>query len=73
MSEVVINIMSYEYIFHRNDEQEFALVLFEDEDKHSVVETSTIQEKYYVINQTVHVLWGWGNQLHPSVQADFMW
>ena len=61
--------MSYEYIFHRNDEQEFALVLFEDEDKHSVVETSTIQEKHYVINQTVHVLWGWGNQLHPSVQS----
>lgn len=44
--------------FIGNDEQEFALVLFEDEAKYSVVETSRIQEKYYAINQTVHVLWG---------------
>ena len=53
--------------FIGNDEQEFALALFEDEDKYSVVETSRIQEKYYVVNETVHVLWG--NQLHLSVQS----
>ena len=51
--------------FIGNDEQEFALALFEDEDKYSVVETSRIQEKYYVVNQTVHVLWGMGKSATP--------
>jgi len=51
--------------FIGNDEQEFALVLFEDEDKYSFVETSRIQEKYYVVNQTVHVLWGMGKSVTP--------
>lgn len=58
--------------FIGNDEQEFALVLFEDEDKYSVVETSRIQEKYYVVNQTVHVLNGEISYTFPS-KADFMW
>ena len=30
-----------------------------------VVETSRIQEKYYVVNQTVHVLWGIGKSPTP--------
>ena len=30
-----------------------------------VVETSRIQEKYYVVNQTVHVLWGMGKSATP--------
>ena len=30
-----------------------------------VVETSRIQEKYYVVNQTVHVLWGIGKSATP--------
>ena len=51
--------------FIGNDEQEIALVLFEDEDKYSVVETSRIQEKYYVVNQTVRVLWGMGKSVTP--------
>ena len=51
--------------FIGNDEQEFALALFEDEDKFSVVETSRIQEKYYVVNQTVHVLRGTGKSATP--------
>ena len=51
--------------FIGNDEQEFALALFEDEDKYSVVETSRIQEKYYVVNETVHVLWGMGKSATP--------
>ena len=51
--------------FIGNDEEEFALALFEDEDKHSVVETSRIREKYYVVNQTVHVLWEMGKSATP--------
>ena len=51
--------------FIGSDEQEFALALFEDEDKYSVVETSRIQEKYYVVNQTVHVLGGMGKSATP--------
>ena len=51
--------------FIGSDEQEFALALFEDEDKYSVVETSRIQEKYYVVNQTLHVLWGMGKSATP--------
>ena len=51
--------------FIGNDQQEFALALFGDEDKYSVVETSRIREKYYVVNQTVHVLWGMGKSATP--------
>lgn len=51
--------------FIGNDEQEFALVLFEDEEKYSVVETSRIKEKYFVVNQTIHVLWGLGKAATP--------
>ena len=60
--------------FIGNDEQEFALALFEDEDKYSVVETSRIREKYYVVNQTVHVLW-WNGEISYTFRskADFMW
>ena len=59
--------------FTGNDEQEFVLALFEDEDKYSVVETTRIQEKYYVVSQTVHVLWGIGEISHNfPCKADFM-
>ena len=51
--------------FIGNDEQQFALVLFEDEDKYSVIETNRIQERYYVVNQIVHVLWGIGKSTTP--------
>ena len=40
------------------DDEDFALVLFEDEDMYSVVETSQIRETHYAYNQTVNVLWG---------------
>ena len=43
----------------RHDE-DFAQVLFEDEDMYSVVETSQIREPHYAYNQTVNVLWGKG-------------
>ena len=42
------------------DDEDFALVLFEDEDTYSVVETSQIRETHYAYNQTVNVLWGKG-------------
>lgn len=41
-------------------DEDFALVLFEDEDMYSVVETSQIREPHYAYNQTVNVLWGKG-------------
>ena len=41
-------------------DEDFALVLFEDEDMYSVVETSQIREPNYAYNQTVNVLWGKG-------------
>ena len=37
-------------------DEDFALVLFEDEDMYSVVETSQIREPHYAYNQTVNVL-----------------
>lgn len=42
------------------DDEDFALVLFEEEDMYSVVETSQIRETHYAYNQTVNVLWGKG-------------
>ena len=41
-------------------DEDFALILFEDEDMYSVVETSQIREPHYAYNQTVNVLWGKG-------------
>ena len=53
-----INIASF---FVANDEQ-FALVLFEEEGRYSVVEIHRIKEAHYAYNQQVNVLWGKGNQ-----------
>ena len=41
-------------------DEDFALVLFEEEGKYSVVEKERIKEKHYAYNQTVNVLWGKG-------------
>lgn len=55
------------------EKQEFVLVLFEDEDKYSVVETSKIQKKYcgqpdstcFIGNGEISYTFLW--------KADFMW
>ena len=58
-----------------NDEQEFALALFEDEDKYSVVETSRIQEKYYVVNHADSTCFMGNGEISYTFpcKADFMW
>lgn len=49
-------------------DDQWALVLFEDEDKYSVVEKDRIKEDHYAYNQTVNVLWGKGRhaQYYPA-------
>ncbi|KAJ7375276.1 hypothetical protein OS493_002023 [Desmophyllum pertusum] len=50
-----------------NDEQ-FALVLFVEEEKYSVIHKGRIQEDHYAYDQVVHVLWGKGKtaQHYPA-------
>ena len=44
------------------NEEHFALVLFEEEGRYSVVEVHRIKESHYAYNQHVNVLWGKGSQ-----------
>ena len=55
------------YISIGNDEQ-FALVLFVEEEKYSVIHKGRIQEDHYAYDQVVHVLWGKGKtaQHYPA-------
>ncbi|RMX56693.1 hypothetical protein pdam_00024548, partial [Pocillopora damicornis] len=46
----------------RNDE-DFAIVLFEDENMYSVVETTQTREPHCTYNQTINVLWGKGKDV----------
>ena len=56
-----------------NDE-DFAIVLFEDENMNSVVETTQTKEPRCVYNQTINVLWGKGKDVEYFFsQTYLMW
>ena len=55
--------------FIGNDEQEFALALFEEEDKYSVVEQAEFKKSIMWSTRQYMFYGEWGNQLHLSVQS----
>ena len=59
--------------FIGNDKQEFALVLFEDEGKYCVVETSKIQEKYCGKPDSTFFMGNGEISYTSPCKADFMW
>ena len=65
---VFLILVNY-YLFMRivllstGNDEDFAIVLFEDENMYSVVETTQTKEPHCAYNQTINVLWGKGKDV----------